>query len=121
MENAGERHNNAREQVRGSPGCEPRSGGSEGRWRCAVACNRPSHPSTQAPRGLKRPAAAEPSPAKEGVQQKKKPSKKDRRRVSFAPDPELTLVHHFDKVGGCPARYLLAVSLSMLHACPTAS
>ncbi|EFN59398.1 hypothetical protein CHLNCDRAFT_56732 [Chlorella variabilis] len=37
----------------------------------------------------------EASPVKK--QQRKKPSKKDRRRVSFAPDPELTLVHHFEK------------------------
>eukprot|EP00887_Chlorella_sp_A99_P005399 scaffold1.g5399.t1 len=51
----------------------------------------------QAPRGVKRAAAAgaASSPAKD--QQRKKPNKKDRRRVSFAPDPELTLVHHFDK------------------------
>ncbi|KAL4430905.1 hypothetical protein ABPG75_006161 [Micractinium tetrahymenae] len=33
----------------------------------------------------------------EGSPAKKKPSKKDRRRVSFAPDPELTLIHHFVK------------------------
>jgi hypothetical protein len=36
------------------------------------------------------------SPARK--QQRKKPTKKDRRRVSFAPDPELTLIHHFVKV-----------------------
>ena len=39
---------------------------------------------------------ADGSPARK--QQKKKAARKDRRRVSFAPDPELTMVHHFLKV-----------------------
>ena len=37
------------------------------------------------------------SPAKEA--QRGKAIKKVKRRVSFAPDQELTMVHHFEKVG----------------------
>lgn len=35
-------------------------------------------------------------------------SKKDRRRVSFAPDPELTMIHHFEKVRRAHGRECLA-------------
>jgi hypothetical protein len=49
-------------------------------------------------------------PAKK-QQKKKAMSAKDRRRVSFAPEAELTLVHHFVKVRSvCPSvRLMLAL------------